>query len=223
MVRELTYFHPVLFVYGHRGVGKTSLARTAAQMVTISEREHIYVACAPGARMLHVFREIGEELLKAAFSSGAIDAIRKKVEVELSINPRIRASFEKGDATLEPFEDPNGAVRVLKDLDTLLPNAEQTVVVLDELEELDETDRPQLAYFIKQLGDQEFRTRFVLVGIAGNVHELIGAHESIPRYLKEVALRPLAPQDLMDIVTNAAQTVGVDRAGLENQDTRISG
>jgi uncharacterized protein len=31
--RELRHFHAVPFIYGYRGVGKTSLARTAAQLV----------------------------------------------------------------------------------------------------------------------------------------------------------------------------------------------
>ena len=210
IVRELRHFHSVAFIYGHRGVGKTSLARTAAQQVTKADREHVYVACAPGSKMLHIFREIGEELLKLIFRCGTFDTIQKKVEVEFSFNPAIRASFEKKSPTLEPFDDANGAVRVIRDLDGLLPDAESTVVVLDELEELNDSDRTDLAFFIKQLGDQDFRTRFILVGIAENVHELIGAHESVPRYLKEVALQPLSPQHLMDIVENAAKAIKVN-------------
>lgn len=207
--RELRYFQAVPFIYGYRGVGKTSLARTAAQMVTSSDREHLYVACAPGSRMLQIFREIGEEILKVVFRSGQLKTICNKVEVELSLSPAIRTSFENKTPTLEQFKDANAAIRVLKELDGLLPNAESTVVVLDELEELDDADRTDLAYLIKQLGDQEFRLKFVLVGIAENVHELVGAHESVPRYLKEVSLQPLAAQHLMDIVENAATALGV--------------
>ncbi|MCU7886230.1 MAG: ATP-binding protein [Candidatus Thiodiazotropha sp. (ex Lucinoma annulata)] len=207
--RELRYFHAVAFIYGHRGVGKTSLARTAAQLVTSSDREHIYVACAPESRMLQIFREIAEELLKLTFKSGAINTIRKKVEVEFSINPAIRASFEKNDPTLDNFNDVNAAIRVIKDLDSILPETGTTVVVLDELEELNADDRTDLAYLVKQIGDQEFRTKFILVGIAENVHELIGAHESVPRYLKEVSLHPLPAQYLMDIVEIAASAVNI--------------
>ena len=207
--RELRYFQGVPFIYGYRGVGKTSLARTAAQMVTISDREHIYVACAPGSRMLHIFREIGEEILKLIFKLSWSAGIQKKVDVEISATPAIRASFENKTARLEQFEDVNAAVRILKELDDLLPNAKSTVVVLDELEELNEADRNDLAYLIKQLGDQEFKVRFILVGIAENVHELIGAHESVPRYLHEISLQPLAAQHLIDVVQNAAGKVGV--------------
>ena len=208
--RELRHFHTIPFIYGYRGVGKTSLARTAAQIVTSSDREHIYIACAPGARMLHIFREIGEEFLRLIFRHEAFQAICKKVEVEISLNPKIRASFENKIPQLDDFSDANAAIRTLKELDGLLPGAENTVIVLDELEELNDSDRTHLAYLIKQIGDQEFSTKFVLVGIAENVHELIGAHQSVPRYLKEISLHPLDAQYLMDIVTNAATAIEVN-------------
>ena len=156
IVRELTHFDATVFVYGYRGVGKTSLARTAAQIVTESDREHIYVACAPGARMLQIFRAIGEEVLKLLFDSGALKELRKRIEVELSLSPAIRASFEKNQPKLSAFDDASAAIRVLKDLDQLLPNAESTVVVIDELEELSDDDRTDLAYLIKQVETKSF-------------------------------------------------------------------
>jgi Cdc6-like AAA superfamily ATPase len=207
--RELRYFHAVPFIYGHRGVGKTSLARTAAQLVTPADREHVYVACAPGSRSLQIFREIGEELLKLAIRLCDTRMLLQRVDIELSLSPAIKASFERRTPKLEPLDNVTSAVRLLRELDQLLPAAENTVVVLDELESLNDQDRGELAYFIKQLGDQEFRLKFILVGIAANVHELIGAHESVPRYLKEVSLQPLPFQVLMDIVERAASDVGV--------------
>jgi len=160
--------------------------------------------------MLQIFREIGQGLLSLLLKVGKGGSIAKRIEVELSLSPAIRASFEKRSAELPPFEDVNTAIRVLKDLDNLIPNAKSTVVVLDELEVLTDDDRRDLAFFIKQVGDQDFRLRFVLVGIAENVHELIGVHQSIARYIKEVSLQPLYPQDLMDIVSTAAEAVGVE-------------
>lgn len=103
----------------------------------------------------------------------------------------------------------NAAIRVLKDLDSILPGASTTVVVLDELEGLDKADQKDLAYLIKQLGDQEFKIKFVLVGIAENIQELIGAHESVTRYIKEVSLQPLMVQDLMDVVESAASHIDI--------------
>jgi hypothetical protein len=209
LVRELQHFQGIPFVYGYRGVGKTSLARTGAQLVTASDREHAYVACAPGGKLLHVLRDVGQELLKIAFAHSKFESIRKSVEIELSLSPAIRASFEQGKPELPKFEDMNGAIRMLKDLDSVIPDARATVVVIDELEVMDREDQKNLAYLIKQLGDQEFKVRFILVGIAENIHELIGAHESVPRYIKEIALEPLMPQDLMDVVVAAAEAIGV--------------
>lgn len=209
IVRELEYFHSTPFIYGHRGVGKTSLARTAAQIVTPSDREHIYVACAPGSRMMKIFKEIGEELLRMLITLSTATPSFKSMEVTLSMSPSIKASFESKTAKLDDFDNPAAAVRVIRELSALLPRAEATVVVLDELEELNENDRSDLAYFVKQVGDQEIPVKFVLVGIAENVHELIGAHESVPRYVKEVDLQPLTMQTLMDIVNGAADQIGV--------------
>jgi Cdc6-like AAA superfamily ATPase len=206
VVRELRFFHAIPFIYGYRGVGKTSLARTAAQLVAASDREHIYRACAPKVRVTQTFREIAEELLTLIFRSGMA---LKKVEWKLSLSPSIKASFERNEPKIEPFDNVSTAVRVLRELDSLLPDAKSTVVILDELEALAKDDRSDLAYMIKQFGDQEFKLKFVLVGIAQNVHELIGSHPSVPRYLKEVSLKPLIPQSLMDIVESASNEVGV--------------
>lgn len=43
--RELRYFHAVPFIYGHRGVGKTSLARTVVQQNTNRSRTYIRCVC----------------------------------------------------------------------------------------------------------------------------------------------------------------------------------
>src|SRR5258708_10384061 len=160
--------------------------------------------------MLHIFREIGEDILKVLFKTGQGPMLLRRVDVNLSVSPAIKASFESQRPELHDFRDANAAIRVLKELDNLLPDAASTVVVLDELEELDKKDRSDLAYLIKQIGDQEFKLKFILVGVAENVHELIGAHESVPRYLKEIALKPLLAQDLMDIVPDADRVVAVD-------------
>lgn len=209
-VRELRYFDGIPFVFGHRGVGKTSLARTAAQIATKSDREHIYVACAPGSTMLELFREVGEGMLALAIKFGVKKVVKEKFEVQLSMNPYVKASIENGMPELGEFKDVNAAVRTLKALDDILPDSRQTVVVIDELEELNQDDRNALAFLIKQVGDQEFSTRFMLVGIAENVHELIGTHESVPRYLTEVPLKPLIAQDLINIVDDAAKVLNVE-------------
>jgi Cdc6-like AAA superfamily ATPase len=108
--RELRYFNAIPFFYGYRDVGKTSLARTAAQLVTKSDREHIYVACAPGAKMLQIFREVCEGVLKLVIARKGTLAV-KSVEVQISLNPTIKAAFEQSLPKLEQFTDANAAIR----------------------------------------------------------------------------------------------------------------
>lgn len=204
LVQELRHFKAVPFIYGNRGVGKTSLARTAAQQITPSDREHIYVPCAPGSRMLSILREIAILLLGMAVKLGNHKELIKKLEFNISANPGIKLSIEEKTPRLESFADVNAAVRTLREIEDLIPEARRTVVIIDELEELNDQDRRDLAFLVKQLGDQDFKVRYMLVGIAENVHQLIGAHQSVPRYIKEVSLDPLTPQVLIDIVADAA-------------------
>jgi len=208
--QELRYFQGIPFIFGNRGVGKTSLARTVAQQITSSEYEHVYAVCGPGVGMLSVLQGIGQDLLRIALRYGNVQELTKKVEVNISINPSVKISIEKKLPQLPELPNANAAVRILKEIDDLLPANKKTVVIIDELEELkDDADRKTLAFLVKQAGDQEFGVRFLLVGIAENVQQLIGAHQSVPRYIKEMSLSPLTPQVLMDIVADAATHVGI--------------
>jgi hypothetical protein len=83
------------------------------------------------------------------------------------------------------------------------------VVILDELESLQGREHANLAFFSKQVGDQELKVRYIFCGIAENVHQLIGGHQSAPRYIRSVELGPLKPQDLIDIVQQAADKLEV--------------
>jgi len=209
LVRELIYFKPTIFIFGQRGVGKTSLARTAAQTVTTAGREHVYAACSPDSTALSVLRNVCLDLLSIAISENSVSTITTRTEFSLSIAPSLKTSFERSIPQIEEFDRSTDAVRVMRDLDRVLEHSSQLVVVIDELEELDKSDRSALAHLVKQIGDEEVGLRFVLVGIAANVHELIGSHESVPRYLLEVSLDPLLPQHIMDIVSDAADNLNI--------------
>lgn len=209
IVNELSHFYGVPFIFGNRGVGKTSLARTAAQLVTSADREHIYIACAPSANMLSIFREIAHALLMLLIKKEGYTEINRKLDSNVSLNPGIRMTVEKKTPSIDEFHDVNEAVRTLHEIDELASENNKTTVVIDELEELDANDRKHLAYLVKQIGDQEFKIKYMLVGIADNVQDLIGAHQSVPRYIEEISLRPLKAQDLIDIVSEAGVALGI--------------
>ena len=203
------------FVFGNRGVGKTSLARTAAQEISKSDREPIYVACSPDAPALTLLREVAVQLSELAAKLDKKGLFRNlSVEAGLNasplgISPSLKFAHKVARSEAPAITDANEAVRIIRGFDKVIPDSKETVVVLDELEEMDPNSRKDLAFFVKQIGDQLIETRFILVGIADNVHQLVGAHQSVPRYLRNVELGPLRPQELMDIVSHAAEQVGV--------------
>jgi Cdc6-like AAA superfamily ATPase len=198
---------PVIF--GNRGVGKTSLAKTAAQQYTASDREPIYVACPPLGQTLTLLREASIRLSELAIEMKAVPRKSFDIEAHVGLTPSVRFAVKNARQETPVFKDISEAVRVIKDFDKLIPDSARTVVILDELEELEKGSQKDLAYFLKQLGDQEFGLKFILVGIADNVHGLIGAHASVPRYIRNVELGPLPAQALMDIVSRAAEKLGI--------------
>lgn len=183
---ELRYFTATPFIYGARGVGKTSLAQTAATNVCADDREPIYIAASSDSTILTIIRQIVLEMYGVARTVGISPSSSRKVEWQLSLNPSVKVSSESERLQVDAPTDMNEALRLLREVDRLLPRARETVVILDELEELPKTERKNLAHLVKELGDQEVSVRFVLVGISDDVQELIGAHQSVPRYIKEV-------------------------------------
>lgn len=189
----MTSFHP----RECGSAGKTSLARTAAQEISNSDREPIYVACSPGASALTLLRDLPVQLSDLAAKLDR-KGLFKNLSIEASLNasplglaPSVKFAHKVARSETPVIVDTNEAVRIIKGFDRVIPDSKHTVVVIDELEEMDPKSRQDLAFFVKQIGDQLIETRFILVGIADNVHQLIGAHESVPRYLRNVELGPL--------------------------------
>lgn len=191
-------------IFGNRGVGKTSLAKTAAIQYISSAQDPIYVACGPDATVLVLLREVAIKLSRLVPGKKVV-----KVDGELSLSPALRFSYGEAQGQAPTFDDINGAIRVLEDFERVIPHPEKLVVILDELESLQSKEHANLAFFAKQVGDQELKVRYIFCGIAENVHQLIGGHNSSPRYIRNVELGPLKPQDLIDIVKGAADKLQV--------------
>jgi Archaeal ATPase. len=209
VIESLQYSDATLFIFGERGVGKTSLAKTAVNEVSV-ENNIIYSACAPDTSMISIFNDVAHKLTDVVKQYATLDEINNKLSFTLSLTPSVSLNSETKKYTHDEVSDVNSAVRVLKKLDSVLPESIIVPVILDEIETLSAEHRSHLAHLIKQIGDQDFKLKLILVGIGDNVQELIGEHGSVPRYIEEVRVPPLCPQDLIDIVKNAANSVEVD-------------
>lgn len=198
------------FIYGERGTGKTSLALSAALDITKSDRHPLYVACSPGMAFSSLAREVLIGLSDLTRDLGVIGKkTLKSIEATLSLSPALKFTWDQMNATSANVEDASHAVRLLVDFDRNLPDPKETVVVVDELENLAPASKGDLAFFVKQLGDQEVKIRFILVGIGRNIQDLIGAHPSTPRYVHDVFLDRLKAQSIIDIAKTAADAIPI--------------
>src|SRR5690349_16934088 len=77
-------------IFGNRGVGKTSLARTAAQEHTASDREPLYVACSPNGPLLRLLRGAAAGLSDLAIKLGRVPKKTFEVEAHVGLTPSLK-------------------------------------------------------------------------------------------------------------------------------------
>jgi Cdc6-like AAA superfamily ATPase len=198
-------------VTGDRGVGKTSLAKHTAKLFSREFRWHepLFKGCDRQAEFSDLFaiplREVGIDLSvrnqqkeqnndrSAGLGIGPVRVALGDSATELTVRngPRENASLPDWVAsTLAPLE---------------------RIFVLDEFDILEKKDTVQLVGdFIKHLGNYSPKFKIVITGIARNAKELLDAHGSNRRQLREVHLARMTNEEIETIVRNGASEIGVD-------------
>lgn len=200
-----------IFIYGDRGVGKTSLAQTVAYSHQSAGHDPVLVACNPTATfagiMAHVIAVLGPPKQGGNESSTKAKVVLPVKSVPLGLE--VEHTRKPGEELRE------GAFHLNSTVERLLRIAherkdENTVVVLDEFDRIDNAvERTHFADFIKQIGDQQVPVRFVFCGVADSMQKLLGAHGSCYRYLEGVELQRLSWEARFEIINNAANALGV--------------
>jgi hypothetical protein len=180
-----------VFIYGDRGIGKTSLARTALQIHNKGSDFIPLVACEHQSD----FYEL-------------VDSMRRQLTIQRNENTLPNASLLDAPPTtnsglaLPTMRSINDAVEALRAVAP--PKGAPAVVIVDEFDQLHEDkDKKAFADLIKQLSDQEINLRLILCGIGRSLEELIGVHLSTDRYLATVPLDQI-PHDARWAILEAA-------------------
>jgi Cdc6-like AAA superfamily ATPase len=195
-----------IFIYGDRGVGKTSLAQTVAFQQQSSERNPILVGCAPNSTCFSIACDIARE----AFPTDPRMAKQTKQNgMSLSFKgagAESKISEEKGDFKLP--ESLNEAVRLL---DYVAQNhSKQTVVVIDEFDQIKNKDEQNMfANLVKQIADKKVGVTLIFCGIGASLDDLFNAHLSAPRYFHPVKLERLSYEARFEIIDSAADHLGI--------------
>lgn len=190
------------FIYGHRGVGKSSLAHTAAYQLQTSLGPPILLACDAAS----TFETVCRDILVGAFD---INPLEKKGQARFQIQggmPGILSASYGRDT--ERARQPlvvgtvNEAITYLKS--AVSQFSQGFTIVLDEFDQLSNpTCHKKFATLIKQLSDQRIPIRIIFVGIAETIDSLFAEHESIFRQVHSEEVERLLPQACLDILTDA--------------------
>jgi Cdc6-like AAA superfamily ATPase len=197
-----------VFIYGDRGVGKTSVALTTANIHNTSSHSPIYVVCSQNDTFAEIVRAIGNATVNIAdrMEVGGQNASFGGSVAGFGAN---YSPSQKSKAVITAPESLNDALDIVKYVLSKRPG--NVIIVIDEMERIsDAREREKFAEFIKNIPELEDRVKFVFCGIATNIDELIGAHPSASRIIEPIHLERLHHNFLWDIISNVADKIGID-------------
>jgi hypothetical protein len=195
-----------VFIYGDRGVGKSSLAATVANQLQSSDAPYLDVSCAPDATLRSIVANIGYRALNASRIRLSRETAKQSLDLRFL---KFESTSESGvgdlHASIHSLLD---AVEVLRELSAFY--SKRTIVVIDEFDRMSSPEqRTQFADLLKHLGDKKVDVKFIFTGVARSLEELLGAHASAIRQLETIELPRLSWDARWDIVLAAADTFGV--------------
>lgn len=183
--------HPVIF--GQRGVGKTSLANVLGQV--LRNMLSVKVSCDGSDTFSTVWNRV---LLTASVS------FRQKA---------LGFAGEDSTRTLSLADalghDPN-TTKPAEIADLLRRMNSPVVVILDEFDKLSAPGaKAPFADLVKIVSDTAPLVTIVLVGVAENIHELVGEHASVERNLVHVELPLMSDPEIQTIFTKGLEKLKI--------------
>ncbi len=195
-----------VFIYGERGVGKSSLAATAANQYQSSDSEYIDVSCSPDATLKSIIVNIAYQATK---TSRLRDI--KKNEIQLLDIHYLKLQSGENEANKNLHNEIHSltdAVEILREVSE--NHSERPIIVIDEFDRMDsEKERNLFADLLKHLGDKRISIKFIFTGIAKTLDELLGAHQSAIRQLETIELPKLSWDARWDILLHASKEFGI--------------
>lgn len=197
-----------VFIHGDRGVGKTSLAMTAAYIHQATAEQPVYVLCSETSTFGEIIYAIGNGALPL---KERMEAKGTSANISASF-AGFGGSFKGAEAARSSFgipNDINGASDIVRYINER--RSGQTIVVIDELERLKKEDEKiKLAEFFNSISSVQNKTKFIISGIGHTVEELLGAHPSATRKLEIIELEPIPHNELWAIVSTVAGELDVE-------------
>ena len=190
-----------IFIYGDRGVGKSSLAQTAAYIYQSSDNQPIKVECEEDSSFYGIIEYIALEAIRSP--SKAIEQTHK-----LTLSGKILSYEYTHKSTqnerLPTVDSMTDAVSLLEHVAAL--HSDKPIVIIDEFDTIGSyEEKKKFSTLIKHLSDKKIRLKFIFTGIAASLKELLGAHKSSPRQIGQIRLDKLSWDARFEIVDDVSR------------------
>jgi Cdc6-like AAA superfamily ATPase len=199
-----------IFIFGDRGVGKTSLALTAAYLHTGVENLPVYVMCGKTNNFGQTIQAIGnalipvEQRMEKPSSGGGFN-----FNLPGGMGGVGMSGGTQSAATIPVPQSLNEALDIIRYV--AAKRNTTTIVIVDELERIDSTpEREKFAEFIRNIPELNANVRFIFCGIMHDVTELLQSHPSAGRILETIELKRLNHDDLWKILSVVATKLNVE-------------
>lgn len=196
-----------IFIHGDRGVGKTSLAQTAAFEHQSASQAPILLGCDPSSTFYQLAHDLVNRVLKVD-PTVAKTTKQKKIGLALTrLSAEHQQSIETG--RVPEFKSMNDVVAAVEF--AAARHSSRPVAIVDEFERItDPSQRTLFADFIKQLGDQSVSITLIFCGVGASLDELLDTHHSCYRYLTTIQLERLGYEPRFEIIDGAAKALGLE-------------
>lgn len=192
--------HALLF--GERGVGKSSLATTAANEIATRYQLTLFIKrCSKEDSFASIFekplKQIGIDVYNIS------ERKTKGIQAKLSNLSVIKNEEYELEGEYKKSLNPSFIADKLFDTKALF--------VIDEFDAIrNEEDKHRIAEVLKLLSDRNSAFRILIVGIADSSKELTRGHPSVSRCLREIKLRKIQVKSLVDIIRNGAKKINIE-------------
>jgi uncharacterized protein len=195
-----------IFIHGDRGIGKTSLARSAGLFHQHASLPLLTVQCEPTADAYSLMHDMALKILP---SGNGPNRCATKERFNIGIPglsyEKIKELSAGGIPKIESINEALGIIDAISRLYDVPP-----VVIIDEFDQIASLDsRRTIASFFKAVSDQEIPLRFIICGIGDSLDAMIGEHMSTGRLLAPLRLEAISLDARFKILEAAATEIGV--------------